>query len=45
MRQLRNRATKKTMALSGVVLEKQNVAAGYVLGTNRSGAVFVGARQ
>ena len=40
-----NPATKKTISLSGAVLEKQNVAVGYFLGTNQSGAVFVGAGQ
>jgi glucuronoarabinoxylan endo-1,4-beta-xylanase len=42
---MENPATKKTIALSGAVLEKQNVAVGYFLGTNQSGAVFVGAGQ
>jgi hypothetical protein len=37
-----NPATKKTITLSGAVLEKQNIGAGYFLGTNESGEVFLG---
>jgi hypothetical protein len=40
-----NPATKKTIALSGAVLEKQNVALGYFLGTNQSGGVSVATGQ
>jgi hypothetical protein len=37
-----NPATKKAITLTGAVLEKQNVAAGYFVGTNQSGEVFLG---
>jgi hypothetical protein len=40
-----NPATKKTITISGAVLEKQNVAVGYFLETNQGGAVFIGAGQ
>jgi hypothetical protein len=37
-----NPATKKAITLTGAVLEKQNLATGYFLGTNQSGEVFLG---
>ncbi|HEY3855372.1 MAG TPA: hypothetical protein VGO67_13355 [Verrucomicrobiae bacterium] len=38
-----NPATKKTISLSGAVLEKQNTAAGHFVGTNQSGHVSINA--
>jgi hypothetical protein len=37
-----NPATKKTISIYGAVLQKQNLGAGYFLGTNESGEVFLG---
>jgi hypothetical protein len=37
-----NPATKKTIPIYGAVLQKQNIGAGYFLGTNESGEVFLG---
>ena len=36
-----NPETKKTITLSGAVLEKQNIALGFFLGTNQSGNVLL----
>lgn len=38
-----NPATKRTILIHGAVLQKQNIGAGYFLGTNESGEVFLGA--
>ncbi len=38
-----NPANKKTIPIHGAVLQKQNIGAGYFLGTNQSGGVFLGA--
>ena len=38
-----NPTTKKTIPIYGAVLQKQNIGAGYFLGTNESGEVFIGA--
>jgi glucuronoarabinoxylan endo-1,4-beta-xylanase len=40
---LENPATKKTITVSGAVLEKQSIGAGHFAGTNQSGEIFVGA--
>ena len=37
-----NPATKKTIPIHGAVLQKQNIGAGYFLGTNETGEVFLG---
>jgi hypothetical protein len=37
-----NPATKKAISIYGAVLQKQNIGAGYFLGTNESGEVFLG---
>jgi hypothetical protein len=37
-----NPETKKMIPIHGAVLQKQNIGAGYFLGTNESGAVFLG---
>jgi hypothetical protein len=37
-----NPATGKTIPVHGVVLQKQNIGAGYFLGTNQTGEVFIG---
>jgi hypothetical protein len=37
-----NPATKKTIPISGAVLQKQNIGAGYFLGTNEIGGVYLG---
>ncbi len=38
-----NPATRKPMAVSGIVLQNQNFGAGYFLGTNQSGSVYLSA--
>ena len=38
-----NPATKKTISISGVVLEKQTMAVGHFVGTNQSGSVSINA--
>jgi hypothetical protein len=37
-----NPATEKTIPISGAVLQKQSIGAGYFLGTNEIGGVFLG---
>ena len=37
-----NPATKKQIPIYGAVLQKQSIGAGYFLGTNESGEVFLG---
>jgi len=37
-----NPATRKSLAIQGVILQKQNYGSGYFLGTNQSGRVYFG---
>jgi hypothetical protein len=40
-----NPDTKKPSLIKGVLLQKQNAAGGFLLGTNQSGAVYFGRQE
>jgi hypothetical protein len=40
-----NPATGKLISVNGIVLQNQNLAAGYFLGTNQSGSVVISPAQ